>query len=176
MRFKSSHSLTLATSRSFARHDSEDCGVTIRMLLSKVWWIYSDQDAQRRCVFRATVGQVHRIKDILDVLHEARSTNMLPARGAVMTSRIISNGLLAITNGELGQAHGGSGVLCLRHRRRAPPRSGLARGGSPPRDRLGAARRPVQPRSRARRSGRPAVARGVQRSARQPDGAMPRLY
>ena len=82
------------------RHEAEDVSSTMRMLLSKLWWVYSSADAQRRCLDKASVQQLRNITDILATMDDARRQQGLPSRAAPSYSPRGAAALLAITNGE----------------------------------------------------------------------------
>ena len=105
------------------RHESEDCGATIRMLLSKVWQIYSNVDAQRRCLDKASVPQLRNITDILTSRDDARRQRGMPSRAAPSSTPHEAAALLAITNGEAADS--------VADERPRPSRSASARMGVP---------------------------------------------
>ena len=70
------------------------------MLVSKVRQIYSNADAQRRCLDKASVPQLQNITDILTTMDDARRQRGMPSRAAPSGTPHEAAALLAITNGE----------------------------------------------------------------------------
>ena len=60
------------------RHESEDLGTLVRMLMANVWSIANTTDALRRVLTKATIKESQDIRDLLRSLREARTEAGLP--------------------------------------------------------------------------------------------------